>query len=865
MKPISITILLILTILPVASPMTSVADAGEGKRACDVAKARAMPDGAPKASDVIMRSLTLRVAKGGSPYDTFQALSDFHVTRLEWAYIKNPDFIAKVQASGRLFGGAASSALSHVAKTTEGLDYADLACVNLNGTPVIPTWKRVWRPPGNLWMCVNNPAVERCYVEYLKSSMDAGAQVMQRDEPGGNENAISWGGCFCEHCMKTFRGYLSKNTNAGEQRQLGIDDIETFDYRNLLMRQGAPVGDDFRRWDGGELKQLFIRFQTEATVAFHRRTRQTLNEHVGRRVAISCNNGCRTWTPTQLEFDWCFGELSYSHATPGFIHEAMQKATELGRCQVITMPKKSNREGLDAWHRLTRQTIAVTYACGGQCMVPWDVYMPGDAPRYFGTPEQYADLYGFIRACSQYLDGCEYAGAFGAGIECKLYGGDPPVRLPEGSEVFAVVRAAPGQSNGPVVVHLVDWSDEPRPFRISLNPMAFFGNRALKTKLLVPTSYDEAVHEKADQTRSYEALAKTIATESGYATTVSVPALKPWGILVIEPDDTMQAGVWQPAICPETGGQFRETLALRISAASQGASIHYTTNGSDPTEASPKYVKPIELTESATMKAIAIALDGRSSCLASASFRKLTGAPLPVQPDCPLLETNLKLWLKADSSDLDDGDPVKTWTAAIGPDAVAEPHKTFDGTVTGPPTFVEDAIGGRPSIRFDGIDDSLAVRGFSNQYLAGKAFTIFMVTQSETNGFGICGNGISGTGGIPRLYLQRGAFHYNELNKAVKLQPRDQGPTISVFMHDGDQTICAVTNGVLSKPVSGLPVVPEFGGGNLAMPFWGGNKNYPGDIAEIVIFDRRLSDTDRTAIEAYLADRYGINYVRRWK
>jgi len=160
----------------------------------------------------------------------------------------------------------------------------------------------------------------------------------------------------------------------------------------------------------------------------------------------------------------------------------------------------------------------------------------------------------------------------------------------------------------------------------------------------------------------------------------------------------------------------------------------------------------------------------------------------------------------------------------------------------------------------------LSVKGFANQHLAGKAFTIFLVTQSETNGFGICGNGIWGTGGIPRLYLQRGAFHYNELTKAVSLHPENQGPAISVFLHDGDQTITAATNGILSAPVSGLPVVTEFGsGGNLTMPFWSGNKNYPGDIAEIVIFDRKLSDPERTGVEAWLADKYGIKCVRRWK
>ena len=109
-------------------------------------------------------------------------------------------------------------------------------------------------------------------------------------------------------------------------------------------------------------------------------------------------------------------------------------------------------------------------------------------------------------------------------------------------------------------------------------------------------------------------------------------------------------------------------------------------------------------------------------------------------------------------------------------------------------------------------------------------------------------------------------IRYHELTKVVNLRPKDQGPTVSVFMHDGDQTISAATNGVLSASVSGLPVVPEFGsGGNLAMPFWSGNKNCPGDIAEIAVFDRKLTDAERIGVEAYLADKYGIKYARRWE
>jgi hypothetical protein len=453
---------------------------------------------------------------------------------LEWTYVRDAGFIAEVRQSGRMFGGAASSALSHIVKSDAEQSDEDLVCVNLDGVPVVPTWKRAWRPPGNWWICVNNPVGERSYVQFLKSYIDAGAQIMQRDEPSGNASAVAWGGCFCSHCMAGFRGYLADNTTPEQQRQLGIHDVQSFDYAQHLRGQGAPVGDAFGRWNGGELKERFLQFQTEATIAFHRRTRKELDDYADRQVAFSCNNGCRHWTAVELAYDWCFGELSYGHATPSFLLDAMQTARAQGRCQVVTMPKKRDREDLEAWHRLTRQTIAMTYAAGGHCMVPWDVYMPGDAPRYFGTSPQYADLYGFIRGVRQYLDGYEYAGAFGPRIDSDLYADAPPVRLPSDRQVYAVIRAIPEQADSAVVVHLVDWSDDPQPFDVQLDASRLFGERPVRIQLLTPAAFDRHAHNRADATRSYTELVATRQLSRGYTSALSLPALTPWSLLVIE-------------------------------------------------------------------------------------------------------------------------------------------------------------------------------------------------------------------------------------------------------------------------------------------------------------------------------------------
>ena len=68
---------------------------------------------------------------------------------------------------------------------------------------------------------------------------------------------------------------------------------------------------------------------------------------------------------------------------------------------------------------------------------------------------------------------------------------------------------------------------------------------------------------------------------------------------------------------------FAETTSVSIQA-EQGAEIHYTIDGLTPTAESPLYSEPITLSDTATVKAIAIK-DGQSSEVASKTFTKSSG------------------------------------------------------------------------------------------------------------------------------------------------------------------------------------------------------------------------------------------------
>jgi hypothetical protein len=219
----------------------------------------------------------------------------------------------------------------------------------------------------------------------------------------------------------------------------------------------------------------------------------------------------------------------------------MREAADHSHIQVVTMPKKGDYDDLQAWQRRTRQTIATAYASGGLCMVPWDVYMPHDAPRYFGTPGQYADLFGLVRAAADYLNGYEDAAVAGPSLRDDRFGETPPAAATGGSgQVWAFVRAKPGQGDAPVVIHLVEWGDNPMPFTLTLDPAFFFGDRAPAVRLLVPPQYDRSTHEKADATRDYASLSRTVdlpVTERSGNVTVDLPALAPWGIVIASAGD----------------------------------------------------------------------------------------------------------------------------------------------------------------------------------------------------------------------------------------------------------------------------------------------------------------------------------------
>ncbi len=79
-------------------------------------------------------------------------------------------------------------------------------------------------------------------------------------------------------------------------------------------------------------------------------------------------------------------------------------------------------------------------------------------------------------------------------------------------------------------------------------------------------------------------------------------------------------------------GTYEESVEIALTTTTAGATIYYTTNGYDATSNSTKYTAPITLTETTTVKAIAVK-DGMTSYQATATYIIVGEGELPDDPE----------------------------------------------------------------------------------------------------------------------------------------------------------------------------------------------------------------------------------------
>jgi hypothetical protein len=89
-----------------------------------------------------------------------------------------------------------------------------------------------------------------------------------------------------------------------------------------------------------------------------------------------------------------------------------------------------------------------------------------------------------------------------------------------------------------------------------------------------------------------------------------------------------------PVISP-AGQSFTSSVTVTMADSTPGAAIHFTTNGSIPTAASPSYTGPLSVTTTETIRAIAIAAGYLDSNITTNTYRRVTQVAMPTFNPAP--------------------------------------------------------------------------------------------------------------------------------------------------------------------------------------------------------------------------------------
>jgi len=506
-RPLAITVVVAWSTLVLGKAQKVKAD--EPIPVYQIAQRRERLPEIPPASAVCFSSRWFHPVNRDDPHDTFKAAEAFHATDFVWTYSLDPKFVGRLRQMGHRVFLAVNSMVPDPPDFRRRLRGR---IVDLENRPVTAPWMRSWADPA--WGCANSPEYREGFIEYAVRAVEAGATALQMDDPRMNMAAVAWGACFCPHCMESFRHFLKQRVSKETATEWGIGNLDTFDYRQYLIERKAPVGDAFAKYDGGELKKLFTEFQTQSVGQFFSYVRAEIDRRVGRHIVFSSNNYRGSWEFPYNLFELGMAELPQREATPMTLYERYREAATRGKHQIFTLVPQT-ADGSEV--PITRRTIAACYALGGHLIVPWDVYTGPQKPRYYGKPEDYADLYKFVRDFAQWFDEYEEAAFVFDGFHDERYSGHPPLRV-DATQVMGVVRAKPQDPAAPVVIHLVSWQDTPSPFVIRIDPRQFPSGVSKHILLLLPG----------------QAPRKITPTEHGNAEiSVEIPALNPWGVLLL--------------------------------------------------------------------------------------------------------------------------------------------------------------------------------------------------------------------------------------------------------------------------------------------------------------------------------------------
>ncbi len=274
------------------------------------------------------------------------------------------------------------------------------------------------------------------------------------------------------------------------------------------------------------------------------------------------------------------------------------------------------------------------------------------------------------------------------------------------------------------------------------------------------------------------------------------------------------------------------------------------------------------LTNGATYYYVVRTFNGTLESVNSAQVSATPSAPLP-SPDPALPAAGRLLVLDAQTAALQfaNGAAVSTWSDISG----NARHAAASGGST--PVLATNTINGKPALRFDGVDDHFTLPSGFQDFTAGMSLYVVMRPSVLTNSFKIValGNGAGAQNvGLGRAGQSAGFQFFNTnadgqyswfntvggltAGEASLITVQQDGGAAGSFSYAE-----LAKNGValLGQQVF-VPPVAARSLNYMAKSYWNEGM-FQGDIAEFILYNRKLSAQENGAVQTYLASKYGLS------
>lgn len=238
-------------------------------------------------------------------------------------------------------------------------------------------------------------------------------------------------------------------------------------------------------------------------------------------------------------------------------------------------------------------------------------------------------------------------------------------------------------------------------------------------------------------------------------------------------------------------------------------------------------------------------------------------ATVTLSADAPIPAAGVALWLVADDAKAAADGRLAAWSNDAVPGVTATAEKGEEQ-----PAVVPDAIGGHAAIRFDGVHNMLKT-SIDISPAAMPEATIIAVFNSATEAtdpkrklYGDDSGGFDRAVGLDdrageetnyTLFTGRGVEGYFALKANT--------PYLTVDRYTADSFFGWVNGAPLLTNVAGgwQEALPNFYIGGTGTNY---NEFWQGDIAEMIVYARVLTDAERIQVEDYLAKKYGLTLAR---